>query len=257
LVIDTTNDTVTTVGAGGTFLNARILYYNFTLAPNGFLYAIPTNESRILKFNPNTNAISFIGDIGQNTSAYFGGCLGTNGKIYSGVAQGYKLMVFNTANDTFVQISLGGTVTYGTALANPNGFVYIFPATATSIIKVNTANNAISYITGIGSGTTQKYFHATYGLNGKIYAWNNSSVVNCIEFNPADDSYRAIGKFEDNAWNDFTLLSDGTIFTKHITDQRYRLLTKIPDPIWTYEGEAPTDLSTLPTSIWNYTYNHF
>ena len=85
LKINPFNDHVTTFGTDviqecGT---DRWLYHGGVLASNGYVYAIPANATRVLKFHPLTEEVCFIGpEFDSGYCKWFGGLYASDGCIY-------------------------------------------------------------------------------------------------------------------------------------------------------------------------------
>jgi hypothetical protein len=164
-------------------------------APNGFVYIIPYDASRILKVNPNTLEIMNPApgvipglDFTQNSSTlWVGGTLAPNNKIYcpsyDGRVTGFSrgILVIDTETDTF-NIIPTGTQGRSSALAR-NGNIYMAPWAGNVVVKVNVNANNITNINipwntngpswrpgeGGGAAAYKRYWGMVPGPNNKIY----------------------------------------------------------------------------------------
>ena len=248
LVIDTNNDTYTTTYIESD--NLPITYYNFVLASNGYLYATPGNASGVLKYNPATGTGVKLGSFGLNQSVSIGCAYASNGKVYSGgsnFSNFNKIIVCNTTNDSVYTISVTIPGTAGRTripTAHPDGYIYCMPNNTTGIVRINPANDALTYL----QPTATSFFPAQTALNGRIYTYGQ-------EYNPATDTLRTIGKPVSDY--SFMLAPDGDIYTYPWPPGKttFTKLSKIPNPIYPFEGAPPLDVSTVGSSNWNWQHN--
>ena len=63
-------------------------YHGGNLASNGWVYAIPANAPRVLKFHPGTNEVRFIGPSFEGKQKWYGGIIGSDDCIY-GIPQNH------------------------------------------------------------------------------------------------------------------------------------------------------------------------
>lgn len=138
-------------------------------------------------------------DIVTSTSGiWFGGALASNGIIYcspGAATVGLKINTSTKASSTFGTFS-AGTFKYGGAVF-ANGSIYFIPATANTVAKVNISTDAVTWLDSTGvvgsdtggnlGATTQKWYGAYRGVDGKIYCipYNATSV---LVINPSTDA---------------------------------------------------------------------
>jgi len=101
LEIDPSNNTTTLFGnfAG----NGR--WHGGVLAPNGKIYGIPFNSTKILEIDPSNNSTSLFGDFTGNNK-WSGGVLAPNGKIYGIPFSDVNILVIGDAQDISININL-------------------------------------------------------------------------------------------------------------------------------------------------------
>lgn len=76
-------------------------YHGGNLASNGYIYAIPANARRILKFQPYTEETLFIGpDFGPGLQKWYGGIVGCDGCIYGIPHNERGVLKIDPSNDT-------------------------------------------------------------------------------------------------------------------------------------------------------------
>ena len=68
------------------------LYHGGALASNGWIYAIPANAERVLKFHPFTNQLEYIGPSFEGKAKWYGGIIGSDGCIW-GVPHNHSLVL--------------------------------------------------------------------------------------------------------------------------------------------------------------------
>lgn len=229
LRIDTVNASATTVGNIG---SSTLKYYSGVAHPNGFVYGIPYNASSVLKINVDTNTLSQFGNIVANQK-YLGPTIAPNGKIYA--------PRITTTIDGILEIDV---------VSETTKIIPFIPQTISG--------------TRISSGFGQNFFGgSTLGYDGLIYFAMNSTNLGCIlQFNP--DTYEQF-------YIPFTPYSigyqwasvpdnDGNIFYYNNSTQTSQPLavkmTGIPRILSSSFTDIPANLNDLPTSNYNYYYNH-
>ncbi len=148
------------------------------LAPNGLIYCVPLQDTRVMTINPDTHEV-LAPITGLTSELYKGGALHPNGKIYCApwvqTSSGH-IGVIDTSNNTIDTSITGPTGSYmyhGGVLA-PNGKIYCAPSGATNVLIIDPEAGTADWttITGVSSG----YAPGTLAHNGKIYFPPTSST---------------------------------------------------------------------------------
>ena len=124
-------------------------WYGTILQSNGKIYGIPSTQTQILEFDPNTHEINLFGEFGRD-GKWHDGVLQSNGKIYGISFNQNQVLEFNPNTH---QINLFGDLIgrqkwYGGAL-QPNGKIYAMPLDQPNILEIDIRQNAIPEIDDI------------------------------------------------------------------------------------------------------------
>lgn len=230
LRVDTVNASATTVGNIG---STTLKYYSGVAHPNGFVYGIPYNATSILKIDVDNNTLSQFGSITGSTK-YLGPTVAPNGKIYA------------------ARISTTG----------PAGILEIDVVSETTRVIPYMSDN----ITGIrvSTGFGQNFFGgSTLGFDGLIYFAMNTNNLGCyLQFNPETYEMFYIPYTPYSIGYQWISVpdNDGNMFGYSNTTQTNQplacKLTGIPRRLDSSITNIPASLNDLPTSQYNYYYNH-
>jgi hypothetical protein len=193
-IINTFNDTIDTTSISG--LTGVSKYLGGVLAPNGKIYCIPLRATNVGIIDPLTNTIdtttismSTYPDLSNTGLKFWGGVLGTNGKIYCVPrAVNYVGIIdpitntFDSTSITFTSAQSGVTSeAYATGSLGSNGNIYFSPYAATSVMRLRPADNSLNFIdvsnySNHGSG---RWGGSACGPDGNVYLMpqNNGFVV--------------------------------------------------------------------------------
>ena len=193
-IINPYNNTIDTTSISG--LPSGYKYIGGVLAPNGKIYCIPLQSTNIAIIDPNNNTIdtttismSTYPDLSNTGLKFWGGVLGTNGKIYCVPrAVNYVGIIdpitntFDSTSITFTSAQSGATgEAYATGSLGSNGNIYFCPFAATSIMRLRTTDNSLNFISvstysAHGSG---RWGGSVCGPDGNVYLMpqNNGFIV--------------------------------------------------------------------------------
>jgi hypothetical protein len=145
------------------------------LAPNGKIYAIPRDYTRVVVLDPVTLVVTTPAGLNGITSYICRcGALASNGKIYGFPTNGAKLLVINPSNDTFVEVAIAGLLgdsSRGGVLA-PNGKLYSSPRDQNFTCIIDPVTNTVDYTTIKGfalPGIGGMFSGSVVAPNGNIY----------------------------------------------------------------------------------------
>jgi hypothetical protein len=162
------------------------------LSNNDCIYCAPSTAQSVLKIDTLTDTYSTFGTV-TATIAKYGGAAYANGKVYFCPQQAKSVMCIDTSDDSITYFDTTGSVAdadtgtltgankwYGIYLG-ADGYLYCVPYEATEVMRINPANNAITFIDTAGS--------TTYG-NGNLSGsqkWDGGCVYgNYIYCSPSD-----------------------------------------------------------------------
>mmetsp|Transcript_25484 Transcript_25484/g.37646 ORF Transcript_25484/g.37646 Transcript_25484/m.37646 type:complete len:531 (+) Transcript_25484:222-1814(+) len=159
-------------------------YHGGTISPiDNCIYAIPQRAHRVLKIDPKTETISFVGPDFPGKCKWYGGVLGTDNAIY-GVPHNASGVLRITPNSVTVHGDFGsGSHKWHGGSAAGNGVIVCVPANSENILCIIAgdspdASEPILKLIGdksiVQSGRHRddgkyKYLGATCGPNGKVY----------------------------------------------------------------------------------------
>ena len=186
LVIDPSDDSTYTIGNVTTGNNFK--YFAITLTPNGIIYAIPHDATKILKIDTNTDTVS---ELPTTVAQNYNSCVyHPNGFIYAFPNSSNFILKFDVSNDTFVEfpaIQKNNSANWG-AVLTADGKIYNIPYNgSTTFVLDPTNNDSISYF--FAATGNDKWYGGVLASNGFIYA---------IPYN-----VKVIGKFGPSTTNTF------------------------------------------------------
>lgn len=165
LVINTLNDTTTTIGG----VSGSWPWSNFVLGVDGYIYGAPLYASTFIKMDPSNNTFTTLSStVGNGWDAI---CAAGNHLIYGfkTSSSSTSVLVFDPVNGT--QSTLEASVnTQGLSgfRSHPNGCIYAVPSAAGYCYKFDTENNTSSTI-GTFSTTADKYLGSSLSYNECVY----------------------------------------------------------------------------------------
>jgi len=187
--IDTVTKTVVGYSQNSGVTPVANAYFGGVLAPNGRIYLIPYNQASASHWHyidTNTgNVVAYPQNSGVTpvaASAYQGGALTSNGKIYLAPSQqadeaNWHYIDINTGSVVAYPNNSGVTpvssVAYSGAIFAPDGYVYLIPysqTTATNWHRINPVDNSVSAYAVpalIGSGSAVS--GGVLAPDGRIY----------------------------------------------------------------------------------------
>jgi hypothetical protein len=160
LVIDTNNDTISSIGSIIADPNTQGYYWGGCLAQNGKIYAAPTNSGLdpsagryFLEIDPSLNTYNYVGALQSGTRKYSGPCLAPDGWIYCACDNSPDCIRFNP--NTYAIQNLGIQNRRYSCSLGPNGKVYFPPRQGPSPSERNAF-----YIVKTGYPTLQPWMMA-------------------------------------------------------------------------------------------------
>jgi hypothetical protein len=190
-------------------------YEQSVLAPNGAIYFPPMTANRVLKLNPASGQMVYIGaDLADTNSRKFrGAVLGTNGIVYGIPHEATVVLRINPVDDsvtTFGSVGFRNRKWVGGVLG-PNGAIYGMPFDSLLILRINTTTDSISTLGLIGSDG--KYAGGVLAPNGLIYGipWQETRM---LVINPETDgtSFIETGASGESKWLFGALGIDGVVY---------------------------------------------
>ncbi|NBW57179.1 hypothetical protein EBR43_05225 [bacterium] len=184
------------------------------------------------------------------TSAYTGGTIAPNGKIYFAPYTATTGIVLNPADNsvgTFGPVQgLASGKNQGGILA-PNGKIYIIPDNATAVTILDPSNNTVSSI--IGPGGADKCAGGAIGSSGKIYCFPANINNFIFVINPANDTISSISLPSVGGYARPITLKDGKVFSNPIPGYGITLFRVVDPTTDTVSSYAITDTSLIAGSF--------
>lgn len=152
---------------------------------DGCIYCIPQAAEHVMKINPVTDEISFIGEAYPGVNKWYGGQLLPDGCIY-GVCQNHTgiLKIDPKTQETSIHgnFSEGGFKWHG-AVQHPDGNFYCIPAHADRVLKIEPGNPPKLSLLGENIKT------GSHRQDGKYKFLGGAVGGDCVYFFPSDAEY--------------------------------------------------------------------
>ena len=212
----------------------------FVDGKNGFLYGIPCDARRVVKFNPLDKSLTEIGpDFGEGEYKWMCGVLANTGSIYCAPYDAEHILKINIIDgtvETLDDIELpetGHWLWASGALAQDNN-IYYMPYHARRIMRLNPENDSLSSVgDDLGDGY-DKYKGTVVGIDDCLYGIPNDAR-RIVKFDPSNpDTPFTVG--EDAEWGfmcgNGVLAGDGDIYAANGAGQVLKIDTTINDYTW-------------------------
>jgi streptogramin lyase len=167
---------------------------------DGFLYGIPCDARRVVKFDPLDKSMIEIGpDFGEGGDKWKCGVLANTGDIYCAPYCARHILKINTNDGTVETLDnvelpeTGRDLWQSGALASDNN-IYYMPAKARRIMRLNPDNDSISSVGDDLGGGWGKYRGTVVGNDDFVYGipYNATHIVKFDPSNP--DTTSTVGE---------------------------------------------------------------
>jgi hypothetical protein len=175
-------------------------WWDFVDGEDGFLYGIPCNARRVVKFDPLDKSLTEIGpDLGEGCDKWTCGVRATNGSIYCAPFSADHILKIDTIRGTVETLDdvelpeTGGALWMSGALA-PDNYIYYMPFNARRIMRLNPDNDSLSSVgDDLGQGR-HKYSGTVVGNDNCLYGipFNATFIVKFDPTNP--DTTSTVGE---------------------------------------------------------------
>lgn len=145
------------------------MYFGGVLAPNGSIYGIPLAAETIIKIDPDTDTVSFFGELQEGSRKWAGGVLTPDGIIVAVPDDATQILLIDTNDDSisFLDVPDYGNQKWSFGVFAPNGLVYMVPDDAPTFLTLDLATNTLNEFGDFPE--SDKWNGAVVGFNGKIY----------------------------------------------------------------------------------------
>jgi hypothetical protein len=159
-----------------------------------YIYFLPYDATRVLKYDTQTNTSSFIGSTYSGSDKWLGMCRAANGCFYGAPNTQSQVLKIDPSTDTtsLIGSTISGISRYATATLAQNGMIYCLPLNNTQVLKIDPSTDSTSLIGSSLGSATVKYVGAFLGSDGFIYgvpAANNQPIV---KIDPLTDTVTTI-----------------------------------------------------------------
>ena len=241
------------------------LYHGGVLASNGWVYCIPANAVRVMKFHPVTEEIVFLGPDFPSRCKWFGGIAGTDGCVYGIPHNHNAVLKIDPQSD---QVSLmkqsngellpdGKWKWHGGLRAGDK--IYGFPNNSDTVLVINAKEGTVYTVgddTILQSGRHRipqdhryKYLGGALTLDGRFVYLFPCDAERVLRIDCETDELRLVGPLllegENKFQNGFTC-RDGALYG---IPQRSSGVLRIVPPATTTTAEAATRTSNQDDDI--------
>ena len=227
-------------------IQGRDKWSSFVDGKNGFLYGIPFNARRVVKFNPLDKSLTEIGpDLGEGGVKWRCGVRANTGSIYCAPYNADHILKIDTIDgtvETLDDIKLperGSGLWQSGALAQDHN-IYYMPSNARRIMRLNPDNDSLSSV-GDDIGGRFKYSGTVVGNDDCVYGIP-LNATRIAKYNPADpDTTSTVGEEAEEVFEcgNGVLGGDGYIYAANEFGQVLKVdtannnyTTWIGDPIY-------------------------
>jgi hypothetical protein len=193
----------------------------FVDGKDGFLYGIPSDARRVVKFNPLDKSLTEIGpDLGEGLMKWYCGVLVKNGSIYCAPYRSNSILKINNNDgtvETLHNVDLPETsdgLWWSGALAADNN-IYYMPSSSRRIMKLNLDNDSVFSVgDDLGQGVL-KYSGTVVGNDDCVYGISYATT-RIVKYNPADpDTTCTVGEEAEEVFEceNCVLGGDGYIYS--------------------------------------------
>ena len=198
-------------------------YQGTVAAPNGYLYGIPDNASRVIKFNPVDKSMTHIGpDFGIGSGkCWYRGAMTDNGVIYCPpiCSEDHGILKIDTNTDTVTELDVNlhpewGNYRWRSCATALDGCIYCMPSDAHRIMKIDPNNNdAISSVGDDLGHVGFKYRGTVVGIDGCVYGIPEY-CKRIVKYDPINDTTSFVGEEADQNFycRGGALARDGCIY---------------------------------------------
>ena len=224
--------------------SSNLNYAGSTVGATGNLYHFPYNAVDVLKFDPFDLTYSVIGSVASNQQ-YISGACAYNLSLYAASKAGTNILkIDRNENVTELAIVSGSNYGFEGAVAASNGFIYLVPALATRVARIDPATDTLSYIGSTYSILADKWAGGCLAGNGKIYCAPHNNP-NILEIDPDSNTTRLIAVTSTTTsarWKGACIGNDGRIYFMPFNDDNILVFNPEDDSV-AYVSD-PTSVST-------------
>jgi hypothetical protein len=222
----------------GDEINGDYSWSTFVDGKNGFLYGIPCNARRVVKFDPLDKSLTEIGpDLGEGVDKWKCGVLANTSSIYCAPYCAESILKIDTIQGTVETLNnvrlpeTGDDLWMSGALARDN-HIYYMPCNARRIMRLIPDNDTLSSVgDDLGHGWW-KYSGTVVGNDDCVYGIP-SLATRIIKFDPTNpDTTSNVGGASEEGCGNGVLGGDGYIYAANAVGQVLKVDATHNNYIW-------------------------
>ena len=220
-------------------IEGRRQWSSFVDGGDGFLYGIPYNARRVVKFNPVDKSLTEIGpDLGEGGGKWKCGVLANNSSIYCAPHRADHILKIDTIRGTVetlddVELPETGDCLWWSGALAPDNYVYYMPYSARRIMRLNPDNDSLSSVgDALGRGVHSKYRGTVVGNDDRVYGipYYATRIIKFDLTNP--DTTSTVGERIVGRCGNGVLAGDGYIYAVNRFGQVLQIDTTNSDYTW-------------------------
>jgi hypothetical protein len=222
----------------GDEIQGRGKWSTFVDGGDGFLYGIPSDAPRVVKFNPVDKSLTEIGpDLGEGVMKWQCGVRSNNNSIYCAPYRADHILKIDTIQGTVETLDnvevpeTGYDLWMSGALASDNS-IYYMPCNARRIMRLNPDNDSLSSFGDDLGEDEAKYTGTVVGNDDFVYGIP-SNATSIIKFDPTNhDTPSTVGGEGRFYCGNGVLAGDGYIYAANGAGQVLKVDTANSDYTW-------------------------
>ena len=207
---------------------------------DGFVYGIPSNARRVVKFNPLDKSLTEIGpDLGEGYDKWRCGVRANNGRIYCAPYAADHILKIDPIQGTVETLeNVRGSGLWASGALAPDNFIYYMPADALWIMRLNPDNDTLSRVgdyLGGGGGGGRGYIGTVVGNYDCVYGIPYYNETPIVQFDPANpDTTFFVGEAADEWFycGNGLLGGDGDVYAANDSGQVLKVGTTSNKYTW-------------------------
>ena len=224
----------------GDEIQGRYKWSTFVDGEDGFLYGIPGDARRVVKFNPLDKSFTEIGpDLGRGIYKWLCGVRANNGNIYCAPWTADHILKINTNDGTVetlddVELPETGRYLWASGALATDNFIYYMPEYARRIMRLNPDNDSLASVGDDLGQEGGKYSGTVVGKDDCVYGIpsNATRIVKFDRTNP--DTTSTVGEEAEERFycGNGVLAGDGYIYAANGYGQVLQIDTTINNFTW-------------------------
>jgi hypothetical protein len=232
-------------------IEGRAKFSTFVDGGDGFLYGIPSDAQRVVKFNPLDKSFTEIGpDLGDDECKWMCGVRSNNNSIYCAPYRADHILKIDTIQGTVetldnVEVPETGDDLWASGALAPDNSIYYMPSSARRIMRLNPDNDSLSSVGDDLGEERWKYTGTVLGNDDYVYGIPGEEAARIVKFDPTNpETTSTVGEEAEGRFGcgNGALAGDGNIYAVNRfgqvlkVDTRSNNYTWIGDPLYSEMG---------------------